>query len=130
MRCLAYETVHIINGWYDGARAGIANFGGHPHYYQCEQDYGPAENYLLTPLEEETFRLAMEDWGIYWRWSAAFDEGRTTLETHPALPEDRARHDFIASIIVKKLTIDTELTFRVKAQFLYGESLVEWQRVS
>jgi hypothetical protein len=127
MKTLPCGTVHTITDWYDGARAGIADFNGLPHYYQCEQEYGPAEDYLLTPLDEETFQLAMEDWAIWLRWSAARDKGQATLETHPALPEDRARHDFIASILVNKLTSSTTLTFKVKAKFLYGESLVEWQ---
>jgi hypothetical protein len=127
MEASTYEPVHTITNWYDGARAGIADFAGQPHYYQCELDYGPDEDYLLSPLDEETFELALEDWEIWLRWEAAFQAGLTTSETHPALPESRIRHEKLTSLLTKKLAINPASKIRAKAYFLYGENpLVRW----
>jgi hypothetical protein len=41
----------------------------------------------------------LEHWDIWLRWESAFHEGRTTLETHPALPEDRARHEELQALL-------------------------------
>jgi hypothetical protein len=92
----AYEMVYTILDWYDGARAGVADLTGKPHYYECRWDDAKdewSEIWLLKPIDQETFRLALEDWQIWERWRAAYDEGRVTIETHPAFPEDRARHE-------------------------------------
>jgi hypothetical protein len=127
---VGYETVYTIDDWYDGARAGIADLEGKPHYYECRWDDAQddwSEIYLLKPIDDETFRLALEDWQIWKRWEVAFNEGRATLETHPTLPEDRARHDELESILGPKLCIDTEAPIKAKGDFSYGEpTLVKW----
>lgn len=125
----AYEIVYTITDWYDGARAGIADFGGRPHYYQCKVDYGPDEDYLLSPLTDELFQLAMEDWAIWLRWEAAFDAGQTSIETHPALPEDTLRHAEITALLAGKLCINADEAIEAKATFLYGKDMfVKWNR--
>ncbi len=96
-----HEAVHTVTDYYDSPRRGIADFYGRPHAYQSlwdnfEDDWSDA--FLLQPIHDETFRLAMEDWEIWHRWKSAFHSGRTTLETHPALPADRHRHDEVAAV--------------------------------
>ena len=130
MQTSEYEIVHTITDWYDGARGGIADINGAPHYYECRWDDATddwSEVYLLNRIDQETFRLAMEDWAIWLRWRKAFDEGRTKQETHPALPEDRARHTEIAAILAQRLVIREEALIRAKSEFIYGEpTLVKW----
>lgn len=125
-----YEMVHTIDDWYDGARAGIADLQGKPHFYECRFDEAQddwSELYLLKPIDDETFRLALEHWQIWKRWEVAFNEGRAALETHPALPEDRARHDELKSILEPKRCKDTEAPIKATADFKYGEpTLVKW----
>ena len=80
----AYEMVYTITDWYDGARAGVADLKGKPHYYECRWDDAQddwSEIWLLKPIDHETFRLALEDWQIWERWRAAFDAARATIET-------------------------------------------------
>src|SRR5437868_5445714 len=99
---LEYERVHTVFNYWDGIRSGIADFNGMPHYYECPFDEVKddwAGYFLLKPIDEETFQLAMEDWAIWQRWYIACQTGKTTLETHPALPEDRKRHTEIKKIL-------------------------------
>ena len=58
-----YEAVYTITHWYDGARVGIANLKGEPHYYENhwnEDKNDWSEIYFLEPIDAETFELAME----------------------------------------------------------------------
>lgn len=94
-------------GWYDGPREGIADFQGKPHLYESlwdEKSLGGCwtDLFMLTPLDAETFELALEDWQIWCRWEAAFKAGNTTLETHPALPEDRHRHKELKTMLSER----------------------------
>jgi len=57
-----YDIVHTITDWYDGARAGVANLNGQPHYYECAWSHKNddwSEECLLVPIDKETFDLAM-----------------------------------------------------------------------
>jgi hypothetical protein len=132
----AYETVHTVADYYDGPRSGIANFHGAPHVYKSlwddsEDDWSDA--FLLQPVDQETFRLAMEDWAIWNRWMDAFHTGQTTLETHPALPADRLRHDELAAILKPRLEVDSEQAIQVRGRFTvrelpdsHGASAKQW----
>jgi hypothetical protein len=89
-----FEIIYTMTDYYDGPRAGIASFHGIPHLYQSLFDYTHddwTDIYLLKPIDEATFRLALEDWEIYKRWETARMNGQATIDTHPALPEDRLR---------------------------------------
>lgn len=129
-----YDIVHTITDWYDGARGGIADLNGRPHYYENhwdEENDDWSEIYLLQPIDEETFQLAMEDWQVWLRWRAAFDGGQTTIETHPALAEDRARHDEVSMILAQRLVIKPDAQVKAKGEFKYGQpTLVRWSVVS
>lgn len=112
-----FEKVFTVTDYYDGPRQGIAEYGGSPHFYDClfsdeKQDFTCL--YRLTPVSLEAFRLALEDWAIWKRWEHAFASGRTSLETHPALPEDAARHAAIGLILADQLRTDP-LTSIVRA---------------
>lgn len=119
-----HEAVHTVTDYYDGPRRGIADFHSRPHAYQSlwdnsEDDWSDA--FLLRPIDDETFRLVMEDWEIWNRWHRAFHSGRTTIETHPALPADRHRHDEIAAILKPRLDIEPERAIRVRGRFTVQE---------
>jgi hypothetical protein len=102
-----YEAVFTVTDYYDGPRKGVANFRGQPHFYDCIFDDAKDEYsdlYRLTPLSQSIFELAKEDWAIWKRWEAAFHSGKATVESHPALPQDRARHEQIRAILDSVLT--------------------------
>jgi len=101
-----YEKVLTVTDYYDGPRQGIANYQGTPHFYKCifdedKDDY--SDLYRLTPLDERTFQLAMEDWEIWLRWERAFHAAQTDIATHPALPQDAARHKELHAILEQEL---------------------------
>jgi hypothetical protein len=104
-----FEKVFTVTDYYDGPRGGIANFNGKPHLYNCifgEQDY--SNLYWLTPVNQEVFLFALEDWAIWKRWERAFYAGEVNRDSHPALPAERDRHLHIQSLLDEQLKTDKE----------------------
>ncbi len=121
----SFETVYTMPSWYDGPREGIADYQGRPHLFISEWSDAvelEPDSFQLMPIDPETFALALEDWAIWLRWSAAFHRGETTSETHPALPEDRARSEELRRLLEGRLTIDPALAFRAAAEFEIGRA--------
>lgn len=115
-----YERVFTMTDYYDGPRRGIADFEGRPHFYDSEWDDLDdmrAFTFRLSPVEPGIFELAMESWGIWRRWESAFHENRTTLESHPALPEDRARRLELDQLLADCLKIDESNYVRAHGDF-------------
>lgn len=115
-----YEVVHTLTAWYDGPRCGIADYHGNPHLFESEWKDGEdlaTDSFLLTPIDSNTLALALEDWAIWRRWETAFHQGRATHEFHPALPEDRARHEELKKLLAEHLVTDPARAVRVQAVF-------------
>ncbi len=115
-----FEVVHTCTDWYDGPRRGVANHEGRPYVFESEWPDGEAweaETFLLTPIDHETFSLALEDWAIWRRWETAFQQGETTRDTHPALPADRERHAEIERALVGRLSSDPSRAVRKRGEF-------------
>jgi hypothetical protein len=96
-----------MTDYYDGPRAGVADFDGRPHTYDSVFDHTRddcSEAFDLQPVDEETLVLALEAWAIWLRWETAYHAADTSADTHPALPADRARHDEIAPLIAARLS--------------------------
>src|SRR5690349_12683020 len=107
-----FEEVFTVTDYYDGPRQGIANFNGKPHFYDCVFDEARknfSDRYRLTAVPNHIFDLAMEEWAIWERWQTAFHAGKTSKESHPALPQDRTRHEQIRTVLDSTLKTD-ELT--------------------
>lgn len=97
-----YERVYTMTDYYDGPRRGIADFDGRPHLYTSHfEDMldGYSDSFELQPIDDATLQLALESWAIWLRWDDAFHAGEVTLDTHPALPADRARHDELDPVL-------------------------------
>jgi hypothetical protein len=115
-----FEQVFTMTDYYDGPRRGIANFDGRPHAYDAPFNHweeGYADLYVLRAVDEETFRIALEDWEIWLCWEAAFYAGTATRDTHPALPADRARHDELARSFEARLGALSGPAIRVRGMF-------------
>ena len=110
-----FELVFTVEDYYDGPRKGIANYQGRPHFYECIFD-GKKQNYSdrfqLTPLDQNTFEIALEAWEIWRRWEMAFSQGETTLDTHPALPHEAARCSQLQKILEPLVTDDRKAIVR------------------
>ena len=100
-----HQQVFTVPDWYDGPRGGIANYEGKPHLFQSLfKDIGSEyeeDVFLLWPISPEAMALAREDWEIWRRWEKAFHAKDTSKETHPALPEDRARYEQLQPLLVE-----------------------------
>ena len=114
------EQVYTMTDYYDGPRGGMANYLGRPHLYRslwADIDHERADVFELFPVDEETFTLAIEDWEIWRRWRAAFDRGEVSVDSHPALPADRQRHDEIEMILRPRLAVFTKSDTTVTGEF-------------
>lgn len=108
----SFERVYTMTDYYDGPRGGIASFRGRPHVYEsmfADARDAYSDVFELRPVDDETFRLALEDWEMWLRWEDAFARGATSIETHPALPVDRARHDELAPLLASRLAARSNL---------------------
>ena len=115
-----YERVFTVTEYYDGPRIGIANYRGNAYFYECifdeaKDDY--SEVFQLTPLDPETLQLAMEDWEIWRRWELAYHDGKTDLDTHPALPHETNRHQELKLILDRVLVTDPTKAISQVGQF-------------
>jgi len=117
----SFEEVFTVTDYYDGPRQGVANYLGSPHFYDCifsdqKQDFTCV--YHLTPVTDQIFQLALEDWAIWKRWEHAFKSGKTGMDIHPALPEDAVRHGEIESLVADHLKTDPSKSIDRAASFL------------
>jgi hypothetical protein len=117
-----FERVYTVNDFYDGPRAGVADFDGVPHAYRSLRDDDPGdsdrdERFELSPITSDDLASALEDWEIWRRWEDAFYTGLTTDKTHPALPDDRKRHEDLAPLVERALEIDPSHRRVVIGQF-------------
>jgi hypothetical protein len=117
---MSWDRVLTVNDYYDGPRLGIAEVNGIPHIYEAEYDHNGEEfgdTYFLSPVDEELLSLILEDWKIWLRWDVAFKKNEVTIETHPALPTDRDRHETIKLAIGNRLRVNTKEAIYLKAEF-------------
>jgi hypothetical protein len=115
-----FERVHTMTDYHDGPLQGIADFRGKPHAYSRPFNHSKNEYenwYELRPVDEETFKLALEDWAIWLRWEDAFHAGQAPPDTHPALPADRSRHDEIARLLSARLVALPGPSTRARGSF-------------
>jgi|ERR1022692_278238 hypothetical protein len=106
-----YEEVFAVTDYYDGLvqvlRTSKANLTSTiASLDEMRSDYSSL--YRLTPISPHIFDLAREDEAIWERWELAFHAGSTTRETHPALPQDRVRHEEIRAVLNSVLKTDKE----------------------
>ncbi len=109
-----------MTDYFDGPRGGIADYQGRPHLYESifDDDAGEySDIFRLSPIPEDLFELALEDWQIWLRWETAFHNGTTSQDTHPALPADRQRHDELDAILKDRLSIDESNCFTALGEF-------------
>lgn len=129
-----WERVYAVHDWYDGPRSGVADYCGAPHIFKSifnEANDDWSEYYALAAIDLELLKLVLEDWEIWLRWRAAFHAGTTKIDTHPALPEDRKRHDELKAAIGDRLSIPADTPTRARAVFHNlgpgtGDGTVKW----
>ena len=132
---VTWERVHTINSFWDGPRFGVADVSGLPHIYdspfsESKDDF--EDYFLVSPIDAELLALVLEDWEIWIRWSGAFNRGDASRDTHPALPEDRARHDELKNMIGTRFQINPVNSRKLMGKFRsvhkgWNGMEVEWE---
>jgi hypothetical protein len=131
------DRVLTINDYYDGPRLGIAELGGIPNVYEAEFDHNTDEygdTYFLSPIDQQLLIAVMEDWAIWCRWDEAYKRGEAAIETHPALPHERSRHEELKRLIGDRLKSDPANRTRYRGSFstsaeshgTWNGTLVQW----
>ena len=120
---MSQDRVLTINDYYDGPRLGVAELDGVSHIYEAEfdhssDDYG--DMYFLSPIDPALLTLVLEDWAIWLRWQAAHKRNEIAVDTHPALPGERARHEELEAAIGDRLKTDPGSRCYFKARFSYA----------
>jgi hypothetical protein len=88
---MAWDRVHTVNNCYDEPRRRRRRRATH---IEAECDYSSNEHgdtYFISPVDESLLALVLEDCEIWLRWDSAFKLGKVSIESHPALPQDRER---------------------------------------
>ena len=117
---MVWERVYTINNYWDCPRLGVADVNACPHLFESPfdeniDDY--ADYFLVSPVDPELLSLLLEDRAIWLRWSEAFDNNTTPPGTHPALPEDRPRHEQLKLLIGNRLSVDTANSLKRRGEF-------------
>lgn len=93
---MAFEPVHTVWDYHDGPVTGLAGYRDQPHYFERIFDEAAdeySERFSLSPIDGDTFRIALEQWAIWFAWEAAFHSGKAAQETHPGYGGRDARYD-------------------------------------
>ncbi|HXT86201.1 MAG TPA: hypothetical protein VN745_04180 [Verrucomicrobiae bacterium] len=116
-----YERVYTVNEYYDGPRNGIADYRGEPHLYECifdESKRNYSELFRLSPIDAQIFQMALEDWEIFRRWELPYHTGKIDATTHPALPNEKQRHQELQSVLLDALVLDPHKSITCIGEFL------------
>jgi hypothetical protein len=104
---VGFERIYSITDFWDGPRAGAADYSGTPHFFRsvwrAHEDDWDLDRFFLHPISPEEAAWEAESWAI-WRRFAAFYRGRQApAPENPAdwgaLPEDLDRHHELRKLL-------------------------------
>src|SRR5690349_21767369 len=102
------DKVHTIDAIHDGCPlAGVADYQGYPHAYQRlfdDQQDDWSNQYILKRINAELLALAIERQAIFLEWRKAFDAGKVTQHSHPALSLDNPRYNQLVEILESRIS--------------------------
>jgi hypothetical protein len=116
-----WEKVYTVTtGEGPSPLTGVADCGGKPHLYErvfSEVDDEYTSEYRLMEIDRDLLALLVESFQIFLRWRTAFDGRATTLDTHPALPDERARREALKAAIGGRDRVIPERSTLMKPRF-------------
>ena len=126
-----YETVYVVEDWYDGPRSGYARYRQQPHAYRSlyldwnsSEDYNPDEDrFELTPVSAQVLEWAVASHHLWLKWNTAYRTGTLPAganDEERILPEDRAYDQELRALIEQFMNTQTETRFIVRGKFEPG----------
>jgi len=93
---VGYERVYAIADFWDGPRAGAADYHGAPHIFRsvwlADKDEWDVGRYFLHPIAPEQAAWEAESWAIWQRFTEFYRGRQAPLPENPAdwgaLPDD------------------------------------------
>ena len=131
------EKVFTISDWYDGPRAGAAEYEGKPYWYRSvyldSEEWNPDEDrFELTPLTPEVLAWELEQTEMFNRWDAARKDGTVIWNedesTFGAFPDELPRYRELSTNIDAYLS-RTVPELLVRGTFISGSETVKWELV-
>ncbi|MDQ2799126.1 MAG: hypothetical protein M3Y13_05725 [Armatimonadota bacterium] len=101
------EIVYTVFNYWDGPRAGVADFHGSPHFFQCIFDEVADEwsnVFRLSPVAKNTVSLTKNEWQEWYWWKHDFGQGKAEVE---ARPDVYARYSPIDGMLFQAFATDT-----------------------
>ena len=136
------EIVHVVEDWYDGPRAGYADYQQRPHFFrslyldgETGDGYIPNEDrFELTPVSEQVVEWAIAGHQLWLRWNEAHRAGTLLQEPHDGeriLLEDRARNQQLRDRIEQHLAKHSAPSFIIRGEFeaSFGGGRVHWREL-
>jgi hypothetical protein len=103
---MGFDRVYTVWDYYDGICSGIAEYSGKPHYYHREWNKDENEypdTFTLTPIDDETLSLALEQRAIWLEWELKFHQGQVLESTHPGLPGQNQKYAELEIILDRRI---------------------------
>ncbi len=133
-----YETVYVIEDWYDGPRSGFADYRQQPHFYRSlhldEDNYNQynynEDRFELAPVSAQVVEWAVEDNHLWQSWDTAYRAGilpEDVNDDERILPEDRVRHKELRDLIEYHIKAQVGAPFVVRGKFEPDFNRVRWQ---
>ena|SRR5437764_8595944 len=98
------ERVYVENEWYDGPRAGIADFNGIPHRFKSlfdEEEDEDLGTFMVWPVDKEVLDLEIEQWCIFVEWNTLYASGQADTGSHPGHGGRNVRWDEIQAALLQ-----------------------------
>ena len=137
LRLPEWEIVHTLDDWYDGPRAGAADYKGAAYWYRSiyldSDDWNPDEDrFELTRLSADALAWEIELKAIFEAWNSARETGLVEWAeddgeiSFGALPADRVRYHYLKEKLGVYLA-ETEPERLVIGRFKYQPLRVRWE---
>ncbi|MFD8740433.1 hypothetical protein ACFV06_36735 [Streptomyces sp. NPDC059618] len=96
-----FERVYVELEWNSRPRAGLADVGGRPHYFQGDDrdDTDAAAEYSVWPASDAAVELEREQWAVFVRWNERHEAGTAGPETHPGHGGIDDRYDELTPLL-------------------------------
>ncbi len=135
----AYETVYVVDDWYDGPRSGFADYKQQPHSYRslhldinssADYDYDE-DRFELTPVSAQALEWAIASHQLWNKWNEAYRAGILPEEANDEriLLGDRAYDQELRIQIEQQMSLQKENSFLVCGKFELGSQRVQWYEV-